>query len=185
MKKKMGLPCGGPIFVALQRYAERLVAVAVVVTTVTAAVVVVATALFVAMELIMTVGMIAFMTSPCGVRAMIAVARIIVIVHIAVEAMRTAEPWASTDEDAAGKPLRSVVAIGSAIIGGVVIVAVGTDGCGAIETETWAFAGEAAKKESPMTTAKAARYFVTLICSPRVIRTASDGKSCAKRWVFE
>jgi hypothetical protein len=51
-------------------------------------------------------------------------------------------------------------------------------------TETWAFAGEAAKKDSPMKTAKAAKYFIIRICSPRIIRTAGDENSCAKRAVF-
>jgi len=63
-----------------------------------------------------------------GQRSVIAVMRIVAVVDVAVKAGVAMEPWACSDEDAAGKPIGAVVAVGGAIIGGVVEVAVGADG---------------------------------------------------------
>jgi hypothetical protein len=52
-----------------------------------------------------------------------------VVVDVAAEVLRAVEPGASTDEDAAGEPLRTVVAIRSAGIGRVIVIAVGAHGC--------------------------------------------------------
>jgi hypothetical protein len=56
--------------------------------------------------------------------AVIAVAGIEAIVYVAVKAARSVEPGAGADEDAAGKPVRTVVAVRGAVIGSVVEIAV-------------------------------------------------------------
>src|SRR3984885_6406736 len=56
----------------------------------------------------------------------VAVLRMEVIVYVAAEAFRTMEPRARADEDAAGKPLRAVVAVGGALVGRCIIIAIGT-----------------------------------------------------------
>ena len=58
--------------------------------------------------------------------AVIAVLRMEVVIYVAVEALRTVKPRARTNEDATGKPLRAVVAVGSAVVWRDVLVAVGT-----------------------------------------------------------
>ena len=90
-------------------------------------VVVVSTALFIAVKLIMPIGMISFMTTARGIGAMVAVVGIVVIIHIAMKAVRSSEPGASANKDTAGKPFRTIVAIGSAIVGGVIVIAVGAN----------------------------------------------------------
>jgi hypothetical protein len=62
--------------------------------------------------------------APLGQVPSVAVMNIEMIIYVAVEVMRAMEPRASANEDAAYKPLRSVVSIGSARIRRVVIVAV-------------------------------------------------------------
>jgi hypothetical protein len=57
--------------------------------------------------------------------AVVAIVRVKVIVDVSTEAGGTVEPWAGSDEDAARKPLRAVVAIRGAGIGRSLIVAVG------------------------------------------------------------
>lgn len=66
-------------------------------------------------------------TTVGGKTTVIAVAGIIGVVHIAVEVGRAVEPATSTDEDAAIEPLWAVVAVGGAVIGRVVVVAVWAD----------------------------------------------------------
>ena len=58
--------------------------------------------------------------------AAIAVLGMEAIVYMAAETFRTMEPRARANEDAAGKPLRAVVAVGSALIGRDIIIAIGT-----------------------------------------------------------
>jgi hypothetical protein len=58
-------------------------------------------------------------------RSDVAVMRIIAVVDVAVEAARTVKPGASSDEQAASKPVGPIVTVGSAVIGGVVEVSVG------------------------------------------------------------
>jgi hypothetical protein len=58
--------------------------------------------------------------------AVIAVLGMEMVIYVAVEAGRTMKPRASADEDATGKPLWAVVAVGSAFVRRSVIVAVGT-----------------------------------------------------------
>jgi hypothetical protein len=48
------------------------------------------------------------------------------VIYMAAEAFGAVKPRAHANEDAAAKPLRAVVAVGSAIIGRDVIVAIGT-----------------------------------------------------------
>jgi len=63
-----------------------------------------------------------------GERTMVAVMRVEAIVYVAVKAMRAVEPGTGSEEDAADKPVGTIVAVGSAVVGSVVKVAVGTNG---------------------------------------------------------
>src|SRR5580658_10020077 len=56
----------------------------------------------------------------------IAVMRIVAIVYVAIETVGSVEPGSGTDEDAAVESIRSVVAIGRAVIRRVVEIAIGT-----------------------------------------------------------
>jgi hypothetical protein len=58
--------------------------------------------------------------------AMVAMMRVEMVVHMAIEVMAAVEPRAGADEDAAVEPLRAIVPVGCAVIGSVVIVAIGT-----------------------------------------------------------
>jgi hypothetical protein len=60
--------------------------------------------------------------------AMVPVVRIIAVIYISVPAVGAMEPWACSEEDAIRKPVWTVIAIGSAIVGGVIEVSIGTDG---------------------------------------------------------
>ena len=57
-------------------------------------------------------------------RSIVTITRIIAIVNVAVKALRAAKPWASSDEDSAIEPIRSIVAIRRTAVGGVVVVTV-------------------------------------------------------------
>jgi hypothetical protein len=59
-------------------------------------------------------------------RAVVAMFWMEVVVYVAVEASGAVKPGADADEDAAGKPFRTVIAVGGALVGSGVIVAVGT-----------------------------------------------------------
>ena len=59
-----------------------------------------------------------------GHRAMVAMLRIKAIVYMAVEGGGTVEPRASTDEDTAVEPFRTVVTVGSAVVGSVIVIPV-------------------------------------------------------------
>ena len=59
-------------------------------------------------------------------RSVVAAARIIAIVHVAVKAVPAAKPWASSDEQTAVEPVGSIVTIWRAAIRCVVEVTVGT-----------------------------------------------------------
>lgn len=61
-------------------------------------------------------------------RSVIAVLRMEAVIDMAVEALRAMKPWACADENPAGKPLGTIIAIGCAIVGCDVIVAVRTFG---------------------------------------------------------
>jgi hypothetical protein len=62
-----------------------------------------------------------------GEFAAVAVVRMIVVVNIAVEVLRTVKPWAGPDKDAVSEPLGAVVPIGSALIWRDIVVTVGTN----------------------------------------------------------
>lgn len=68
------------------------------------------------------------MFSPVGHGPSVAMARIIAIIHVAIEPVVTVEPGTCANKDAAGEPVWPVIAIGRAIVGSVVEVAVRTDG---------------------------------------------------------
>jgi len=59
-----------------------------------------------------------------GVWAVIAVLGMEVVIYVAVEVIRAMKPGTSTDEDTTTKPLRAVVAVGSAVVGWGFVVAV-------------------------------------------------------------
>jgi hypothetical protein len=61
-------------------------------------------------------------------RAVVAGVDVEVVVDVAAEVLRAVEPGAGPDEDAAGEPLRTVVAMRSAGVGRVIVIAVGAHG---------------------------------------------------------
>jgi len=52
--------------------------------------------------------------------------RMEVVIHVAPEIVAAMEPWASADEHASAEPLRTVITKRSTVIGGNVVIAVGT-----------------------------------------------------------
>lgn len=86
---------------------------------------VVAAAGFVSMEcMTMAISIEAAMLSAMRQWAMVAVVRIKMIVHVAVESVWSVEPWTRSKEDPIHKPLRSVIAVGGASIRGIVEITV-------------------------------------------------------------
>jgi len=59
-------------------------------------------------------------------RALITMVRMEVVIHMAPEIVAAMEPWANTDEHAPAEPLRAVITKRSTVIGGNVVIAVGT-----------------------------------------------------------
>lgn len=55
----------------------------------------------------------------------ITVPRIVTVIHVAIEAMRSVEPWAGSDKDPSIKPVGPVIAIGCAVIRRIVKVPIG------------------------------------------------------------
>jgi hypothetical protein len=76
-------------------------------------------ACFIAMEVLEGLG------ASFGHGAVVTVVRIVAVVDVAVEAAVAVKPGAGSDKEAAGEPVRAVVAVGGAIVGGVVEVSVG------------------------------------------------------------
>src|SRR5579871_5921765 len=62
--------------------------------------------------------------------SVVTVVRIVAVIDVAVEAVRAVEPRASSDEYSASKPIRSIVAVRSTVIRGVVKVTVRAHGRG-------------------------------------------------------
>jgi hypothetical protein len=65
-----------------------------------------------------------------GAWAVIAVLNVETIIYVSVEAFGAVKPGAHADENAASKPLWSVVAVRSALVRGIVVIAIRTDGRG-------------------------------------------------------
>ena len=63
-----------------------------------------------------------------GQRPVVAVVRVKAVVDMAVEAVMAMEPWTSTKEHAANKPVRSIVTVRRAVVWGIVEVSIGADG---------------------------------------------------------
>lgn len=63
-----------------------------------------------------------------GQRTVVAIVRVEAVVDMAVKAGMAVEPWAGSKEDSANKPVGPVVAIGSAVVRGIVEVSVGAHG---------------------------------------------------------
>ena len=57
----------------------------------------------------------------------IAVVRIEVIIDVALEVGGPVKPGSGTDEDTPREPFGTIVAVGSALIGSVIVVAIGAD----------------------------------------------------------
>jgi hypothetical protein len=58
----------------------------------------------------------------------VAVIRPVAVVDIAVEVFGAVKPWAGADKDAVGKPLRAVIAVGSATVRRGIVVTIRTSG---------------------------------------------------------
>jgi len=87
----------------------------------------VAVAHFVAFEVFDVVDGPGGMLAAFGMRAVVSVVGMEMIIDVAAKALRAVEPGADADEDAAAEPLRAVIAVGSAVVGWNVVIAVGTD----------------------------------------------------------
>jgi hypothetical protein len=61
-------------------------------------------------------------------RSMVSVMRIEAVVDVAIEPVGSMKPWSSPDEQSATEPIRSIVAVGSAVIRRIVEVAVRAHG---------------------------------------------------------
>lgn len=97
----------------------------VVAVSVIATMIVVATTLFVAVEFMsVAIPMELTVLAVMGKFAMIAMMRVIAVIYMAVPAVRAMEPWTCSNEYAVGEPLWTVVAIGGAIVGGVVEITI-------------------------------------------------------------
>jgi hypothetical protein len=66
--------------------------------------------------------------STCRVWSVVAVLRVVVVIYVAVEVIWTVKPGTSPDEDTATKPLRAIVAVGSAVVGRGFVVTVWANG---------------------------------------------------------
>ena len=82
---------------------------------------------WVAMRIMRCVGMemVERLLSACRVRSVVAVARIVAVVDMAIKPVRTVKPGAGPDEYPANEPIGPIVAIGCAVIGSKVVVAIG------------------------------------------------------------
>ena len=69
--------------------------------------------------------------SALGEWSVISVVGIEAIVDVAVEAAGSMEPRAGSEEETADEPVRAIIAIGCAVVGGVIEVAIGAHGCSA------------------------------------------------------
>jgi hypothetical protein len=61
-------------------------------------------------------------------RPRVTVARIVAIVHVTIEAVRTVEPGASPDKQPTIEPIRSIVSVRGTAVGSIVIIAIRTSG---------------------------------------------------------
>jgi hypothetical protein len=87
---------------------------------------------FVAFEVLGRSGMLGRGTFAAGGKsAFIAVIGMEMVVYLTMKVGRAVEPPPCADEDAAGEPLRTVVAVGSAVVGSDIVVAVGAGRLGA------------------------------------------------------
>jgi len=65
--------------------------------------------------------------SAFGIRADIAVARIVAVIDVAIEAGMAVEPRSRPYKDASGKPVRPIEAVRSAVVRSIVKVPIGAD----------------------------------------------------------
>ena len=61
-------------------------------------------------------------------RPVITVMRVVAIINMPVEPTRTVEPGPSSQKHSAGKPVRPVIAVRSAVVRSIVVISVGTHG---------------------------------------------------------
>jgi hypothetical protein len=64
-----------------------------------------------------------------GIGSVVSVTRIVVVVDVTIESVRTVKPGAGPDEYSPHEPIRAIVAVRCAIIRSIVVVAVGTYRC--------------------------------------------------------
>ena len=69
------------------------------------------------------------LSTTIGNRSVIAVVGIVAVIDVTIEAMGAVKPRAGAYEEAAIKPVGTVVAVGSAVVRGVVEVSVGAHRC--------------------------------------------------------
>jgi hypothetical protein len=82
---------------------------------------------WVAMRIMRLIGMeiVERLLSVCRVRSVVAVTRIVAIVDMAIKPVRTVKPRAGPNEYPANEPIGPIKAIGCAVIGSKVVVAIG------------------------------------------------------------
>jgi hypothetical protein len=76
---------------------------------------------------LVTVEVVELLFAAPGQGAVVAVTRVVAVVYVSVKVAGAVVPAAGTDEDPAIKPVRPVIAVGRAVVRGVVKVAVGAD----------------------------------------------------------
>jgi hypothetical protein len=62
-----------------------------------------------------------------GICAVVAMMRIIAVIHMSVEVVAAMKPGTDADEDSAVEPLGAIVAEGRAVIRSEIVITVGTD----------------------------------------------------------
>ena len=65
----------------------------------------------------------------CGIGSVVSVTRIVVVVDVTIKSVRTVKPGAGPDEYSPHEPIRAIVAIGCAVIGSVIVIAIRTHRC--------------------------------------------------------
>ena len=88
-----------------------------------------AVAHFVAFEVFDVVDGPGGMLAAFGMRAVVSVVGMEMIIDVAAKALRAVKPGADADEDATGEPLRAVIAVGSASVRIIRVIAIAADRC--------------------------------------------------------
>lgn len=168
-----------------------VVAVLVAVVSMIAAVIFVAAAHGTAVKLMaMIVAVeVIIMIAATRILSMVSVAGIISIIDVTMPTMGSVEPRACTNEEAVREPLRTVVAVGSAIVRGVVEIAVRTDRLRShIHTEAernLSFCGGRSEESESSNDRNNCKIFNDSHLFTSLMRTENDKNSCANCRVFD